>query len=430
MVLHLDLTTNKVSTLSLPRDLFVPNARTTGANKIDAALAQGPSQLVVAVQDDFGIPINHYIELNFDTFASVVNVLGGINMYFPMQIFDAYSQLNIRQTGCIHLNGYRALQVVRARHLQIRFPGEGFAHKYWTQEALSDLARIRRDHEFLKVLASAMKARGIANPITDQRLATAVAPYLTVDSGFSTTHMLRLVEHFHSVSGTGVAQLTVPVVLVETGSYLYKGYSYGDVEFPIEPGISSVIDRFLGLPPSTNTINGKALPRDSTITVSIVNGTKVPSEGHAVAPNLARHGFKISPVAAETPWGKRTETVVYHRSNSPASLGEAQAVLHTLSGPAVMAIGHVIKGSQITVVTGTDLGVMPVPSTHRATTTTLPRHHHATSSTTTTRPVTQITVADPNAVQHDTLLSAPTPVTQALQQWDPRSCGPNNTPGP
>ena len=55
-------------------------------------------------------------------------MLGGITMYFPMPVFDAYSGLNVRTTGCIHLNGYRALQVVRARHLQIQPKGDGFSH--------------------------------------------------------------------------------------------------------------------------------------------------------------------------------------------------------------------------------------------------------------------------------------------------------------
>ena len=55
-------------------------------------------------------------------------MLGGISMYFPMPVFDAYSQLNVRTTGCIHLGGYRALQVVRARHLQYQPKGVGFSH--------------------------------------------------------------------------------------------------------------------------------------------------------------------------------------------------------------------------------------------------------------------------------------------------------------
>ncbi len=97
LILHLNPSKRTVSVLSIPRDLFVPNARATGANKIDAALYEGPSQLVAAIEEDFGIPIQHYVELNFDTFANVVDTLGGVSMYFPEPVFDAYSGLDIRR---------------------------------------------------------------------------------------------------------------------------------------------------------------------------------------------------------------------------------------------------------------------------------------------------------------------------------------------
>jgi len=432
MILHLNLTTNQVSILSLPRDLFVPNARNDGANKIDAALYDGPQQLVAAIQEDFAIPINHYVELNFDTFADVVNVLGGIKMYFPMEVFDAYSGLYVRHPGCIQLDGTRALQVVRARHLQIRYPGDSQDYRLWPQEALSDLARIRRDHEFLKVLADAVKAKGIANPITDQRLVTAVARYLTVDQGLNAGALLSLAEHFHGVSVSSVPELTVPVVLVETGSngYLYQGYYYGDVEFPIDPGVTQTIDRFLDLGPGINTMDGKPLPKSSSFTVSVVDGSGIPNEAHVVAAGLRRRGFLIHGIGSATPFGVREETVVYHANNSPASLAAAQAVLHTIEGPAVMALGRTTAGALVTVLTGSDVSVLAPPRTTTATTTTLKRKHHGTPTTTTTRPVTQITVVDPAAVKHDTELSAPTDVTQALQPWDPRSCTPSGGEGP
>ena len=101
MILHLNPATNPLSILSIPRDLFVPNARSDGANKIDAALFQGPDQLIDAIEEDFGIPIQHFVELNFDSFINVVNALGGIKMYFPEPVYDAYSGLNIQTTGCI-----------------------------------------------------------------------------------------------------------------------------------------------------------------------------------------------------------------------------------------------------------------------------------------------------------------------------------------
>ena len=435
MILHLDLTTQRVSILSIPRDLFVPNARTTGANKIDAALYDGPSQLVAAVQEDFGIPINHYIELNFDTFASVVNVLGGINMYFPMEIFDAYSGLNIRHTGCQHLNGYQALQVVRARHLQIRYAGLGQNHATWPQEALSDLARIRRDHEFLKVLATAVKAKGISNPITDQRLATAIAPYLTVDSSFTTGNMLSLAQHFANISVNNVLELTMPVVLLQTGSYLYQGYYYGDVEFPIQPGVNSTIDKFLGLNSSTNTMNGRPLPKAHSITVSVVNGTGIANQAATVAAGLSAHGYRIDGLSTSPPVGTRSETVIYHATNSAAAIGAAQSVMRNLEGPAVMALGPTTNGALVTVLTGSDLATAPVTThssatTLKPTTTTRLAKKNSGSPTTSSSLVTTVTVVDPAAVKADSSLSPPSAVSQPLQPWDPRSCGPNNTPGP
>ncbi|MFZ0664486.1 MAG: LCP family protein, partial [Acidimicrobiales bacterium] len=64
MILHLNPNVPSASIISIPRDLFIPNARTDGANRINAGLADGPSQLVAAIEEDFGIPIQHYVELN------------------------------------------------------------------------------------------------------------------------------------------------------------------------------------------------------------------------------------------------------------------------------------------------------------------------------------------------------------------------------
>ena len=165
MILHLNPANSTLSILSIPRDLFVPNARSDGANKIDAALYQGPDQLIAAIEEDFGIPIQHFVELNFDSFINVVNALGGIKMYFPEPVYDAYSGLNIQTTGCISLNGTQALQVVRARHLQYKGPGVTTDDPaYWPQEAQSDLARIRRDHEFLPRPRHCGEGEGLEQP--------------------------------------------------------------------------------------------------------------------------------------------------------------------------------------------------------------------------------------------------------------------------
>ena len=274
MILHLDPATKKAAILSIPRDLFVPNARASGANKIDAALVEGPQQLVNAIEEDFGIPIHHYVELNFDSFQGVVNALGGIKMYFPEPVFDAYSGLNVPTPGCRKLNGFQALAVVRARHLVYKGPGVKSTNpRNWPQDPQSDLSRIRRDHEFLRVLANAVSMRGLGNPVTDNDLLSSVAPQLQVDSALSLSQMFGLVLTFHGVNATTTPQQTLPVIVLSSLSYLYHGFDYGNVELTSQPNDLQAISSFLGVGANRDTMTGKPLPAPGSVSVSVLNGT-------------------------------------------------------------------------------------------------------------------------------------------------------------
>ena len=422
MILHLNPANRTVSILSIPRDLFVPNARSDGANKIDAALYQGPDRLIAAIEEDLGIPIQHFVELNFDSFINVVQALGGIKMYFPEPVYDAYSGLNIQTTGCLSLNGTQALQVVRARHLQYKGPGVTTDDpKYWPQEAQSDIARIRRDHEFLRVLAAAVKAKGLSNPITDQQLVSGVAGQLTVDSGFSASAMIDLVLGYHNVDVNSAPQLTVPVAVDQFGDYVYEGGSYGDIEFPAQPQDHNAVDQFLGLTSNKqDTYSGGTLPSPSTVTVSVLNGSGAPNQATTTAQSLQALGFHIGTIGDSAPVGREAETVVYYAAKTPAQLAAAQAVANSLSGAVIMGMDptQVKPGSQVTVVTGTDFTVAVPPATS---TTTL--------SGTTASSTTTTTSGNSGNTGNSSAFQAPTAAVEALQPWDPRSCTPSGGEG-
>jgi len=423
MILHLNPANNTLSILSIPRDLFVPNARSDGANKIDAALYQGPDQLIAAIEEDFGIPIQHFVELNFDSFMNVVNALGGIHMYFPEPIFDSYSGLDIQRTGCIGLNGTSALEVVRARHLQYKPPGVTTTDPYyWPSEAESDLARIRRDHEFLRVLAAAVKAKGLGNPLTDQSIVSSVVGDLTVDSGLSLSDMVSLVLTYHGVDVNSAPQLTVPVQVDQFGSYTYKGGSYGNIEFPSEPQDHAAVDQFLGLKPTEDTYSGGPLPSPSSITVSVMNGSGATNQATDTAASLKALGFNIGTIGDSTPVGQEAETVVYYSSKTHANLAAAQAVANSLSGAVLMADdpAQVQPGSQITVVTGTQFSVNPPP-----TPVTPPSAAGSTGAAATTTPTSAASSSSSSG-----LFQPPTTTTQPLAPWDPRSCTAKGGEGP
>ena len=419
MILHLDPTARRVSILSIPRDTFIPNARKGGANKIDAALAEGPTQLVTAIQEDFGIPIQHFVELNFDTFAGVVDALGGVNMYFPKRLHDAYSQLKQYHIGCNHLDGMAALTVVRARHLQYQ-PKDSYGPNVanWPQEAQSDLARIRRNHEFLRVLASAVSAKGIGNPITDAKLISAVAPQLTVDKGLSNSHMLDLVSTYHGINSQTAPQYTLPVMSSNSYSYLYKGYDYGNVAFPdLSPDLET-IQAFLGVNASTNTLTGKALPPPSAVTVSVMNGSGASGQATSTASSLQALGYKIGTVGDTPAVGPVAETLVAYNAKDPATLAAAQRVLRSVSGQAILAY-EPTNPAAVTLVTGTHFAIAAPPA-KVTTTTTSPS---AKGTTTTSTPPTTTTTTVPGF--------APTAAaTSALEYWDPRSCTASGGMGP
>jgi polyisoprenyl-teichoic acid--peptidoglycan teichoic acid transferase len=416
MILHVDTRHDRLALLSIPRDLFVLNARSgDSAGKIDAGLFEGLTQVVAAIEEDFGIPIQHAVSLNFDQFANVVDALGGINMSFPMSVFDQESGLNVQAAACVHLNGTQALEVVRARHLQYDAAGNNADDPFsWPQEAQSDLARIRRDHEFLRVLASAVAKRGLGNPISDLSLINSLKGDLTFDQSWSVTDMADLVLDFHSVDINAVPQLTLPVAEVTDpdgadGDLIFEGSSYGEVEFPAQAQDQNAIDQVLGIGPTIDSLTGKPLPVPSSVTVSVMTGTGSANQAADTATALAALGFHTVGVGDTTPTGDVAETVVYYGSRAPAVEAAAEAVARSMTGSVTMAYdpSQVADGAEVTVVTGSQFAVnAPAPATGGATSPT---------TTTTTAP----SVA---------AIAAPSPTMSNLQPWDPRACAAGATP--
>lgn len=434
MILHADPAHHRLALLSIPRDLFVPNARSTGPYKIDAGLYQGLSQVVASIEEDFGIPIQHAVSLNFDQFANIVDALGGINMSFPVSVFDwgptgggvngdqpVSSGLNQRAAACVHLNGTQALQVVRARHLRYETdqsnPNDAYS---WQPESESDLARIRRDHEFLRVLASAVAKHGLGNPISDLDLINSVKADLTFDQSWSVSDMTNLVLAFHSVDINSVPQLTLPVQVVGE-SLTYEGSSYGDVEFPAEAQDVAAIDDLLGINSTTDSMTGRTLPTPGSVAVSVLNGTGVANQAADTAAALGALGFHVVGAGDTATVGNISETYVYYGSHGAASEAAAESVARSISGAVVMGFdpAKVVAGSQVTVVTGSQFAVNPPAPSNPAPSTSSPSTRSTTTST------TSVPTASGSAAGE---IAAPNPPATNLEPWDPRACAPGARP--
>jgi LCP family protein required for cell wall assembly len=441
MILHADPAHHRLALLSIPRDLFVPNARIAGSNKIDAGLYQGLSQVVASIEEDLGIPIQHAVSLDFDQFANIVQALGGINMSFPDAIFDwaptgggpdgtqpVSSGLNQKKAACVHLDGTQALQVVRARHLRYETAQSNPDDPYsWQPEAESDLARIRRDHEFLRVLATAVAKQGLGNPISDVNLINSLKADLTFDQTWPVSDMVNLVVDFHSTDINSVPQLTLPVQVVsdpETGGGLvYQGANYGDVEFPAEAQDLAATEQLLGIGAQTDSMTGKPLPSPASVSVSVVNGTGVYNQATDTGTALTALGYHVVGLGDSSPVGDVSETYVYYGSRDTGSEAAAESVARSMSGAVIMAYdpGAVTDGAEVTVLTGSQFAVNP-PATPTPTSTTGSTPATAPSTTTSTTSVPPASGAAAGAI------SAPNSDVTGLEPWDPRACAPGAVP--
>ena len=338
-------------------------------------------------------------------------------MSFPISVFDADSGLNVQTSTCVHLNGPQALQVVRARHLQYKTSqSTPYVSSSWPREVQSDLARIQRDHEFLRVLATAVAKQGLGNPVTDLSLVNSLKADFTFDQSWPVSDMVNLVLAFHSVSIDSVPQLTLPVAEVtdpdgQYGDLTYQGSSYGEVEFPSQSQDQATIQQVLGIGPTIDSMTGNPLPAPSSVEVSVENGSGAYNQATDTATSLAALGFHTVGEGDTTPTGDIVETAVYYGSHSPTAVAAAEAVARSMSGSVIMGYdpAQVSDGAQVTVVTGTQFAVNApsAPATAPA----------ARGSATTGPPAT------PAAS-----ITSPSTATSKLQLWDPRSCPAGSTP--
>ncbi len=396
MILHLDPATGGASLLSIPRDLFVPlppHSMAGSVGKIDAALNDGPNNLINAITNDLGIPINHYVEVNFDGFQRTIDAIGGIKMSFPTPLRDTLSSLRITQTGCQQLSGATALAVVRARHLQY------FAGGRWQDDPQSDLARIRRDHTFLRIFVNTAKAQ-VSNPLRLNALAGGLLNQVTVDSGLNVNTLLTLFRHFRHLNPDTVAETTLPITVVP--NYHYGVGAYGDVDMPVEPLDHQVIAAWAGQSP--------VLPSPSSIAIQVTNisGT---ARSASIARQLAGLGYRISGTSSRFSPASVTETVIrYH----PGSTGQALAVLHNLAGAIMLDPDPAVADGTIALDVGSVIAVTAAPASPVASTAT----SQPSATPTTTAPSPPTTAPSIPTAEGQ----APSSALDQPQPFDPTAC--------
>jgi LCP family protein required for cell wall assembly len=354
MVLRIDPSKGSAELLSFPRDLWIPIYGTGGNQRINTAYSTGPQRLIDTIEQDFGIPINHYVEVNFESFRDVVNAIGGVPMYFSTRMRDYNSGLDIEKTGCVKLNGDQALSFARSRHLEYYDTQLG----EWQSDPTADLGRITRQQIFIRTVIgrAESKARGL-NILATNDLVHSVVKNLKVDSSFSFTDMLGLLADYRAFDANNLKTYTLPVTPFVTAG----GADVLNLE---TAQAQPTLDLFRGKHASST----KVLPKD--VTVAVENGGGVTGEAARSAAKLRAYGFKVSSTGNAT---DQSSTTIYYGSSA---LPQASELNKYVATGAVLSEDPSLGANEVRLVIGSDFqGIQ-----HR----TAPASSSSTGSTTTT----------------------------------------------
>jgi LCP family protein required for cell wall assembly len=222
LLVHLDPTHTHATVLSIPRDLFAyepackerkyigtgtwPVQSYPPGAIIDGALnIGGPTCAVATVEDLTGIKLDHFVEFNFNSFRTMVDTIGGVEVCVPpgRGYHDHYSHLNLSPGK--HLLMYnQALAYVRTRH------GVGSG-----ANAGGDLPRIQLQQAFISSVVQKVQSNGLLSNLPAlYGVAKTATKALTVDDGLgSVTSLLHLAQSLAHLRSRDVSLITLPTTM-------------------------------------------------------------------------------------------------------------------------------------------------------------------------------------------------------------------------
>jgi LCP family protein required for cell wall assembly len=311
--------------LSLPRDLLV-DIPGHGTNRINAAYSFGGAPLMVrTVREITGLPIHHYVEIDFVGFRSIVDQVGGVTIEFPYQARDTKSGLEV-PAGRVLLDGEQALAYARSRHYQEYRDGR------WVSVDASDIGRTARQQQLVLAILSAVKRP--ATLTETGGVVSSFARHLTVDSTLIESSLVQLAFQMKGIAAEKIETATLPTYVDS-----YNGMSIVRQE---DPAAESMLSAFANGAPMELIASAPAK-------LQVLNGNGISGSAGKWSEVLQEKGFQILGVGDAERTDFATTTIIVR----PGMLVTGQQIVDALGFGEVSA-GSVDASYDAIVIVGLD----------------------------------------------------------------------------
>ena len=215
--------TKQVIMTSFLRDLYV-QIPGQGANRINAAYADGGMELLdKTLEENFGLYIDGNVEVDFDRFAEIIDLLGGVEIELRQDEADFINEEtgSALSAGTQLLAGEQALMYARIRKLDID----------------GDFSRTGRQRKVMSALLSAYRGSGTGTMLS---LLKQVLPMLETDMGNVELLMLA-VELAPMLSDAEIVSQYVPAA----GTYTDEMINGMSVLVPDTQAVRTMLEKTL-----------------------------------------------------------------------------------------------------------------------------------------------------------------------------------------
>ncbi|KKR04881.1 MAG: hypothetical protein UT32_C0025G0015 [Parcubacteria group bacterium GW2011_GWC2_39_14] len=310
MIASIKQSTGEVALISIPRDLAVPIpghswAKVNGANAYGEQKDPGNGAELTRdiLEDVLDQKIDYYVRVDFEGFKTLIDELGGINIYVERDFVDntyptgengEVTTLEFKK-GWENMNSERALEFARSRHGN---NGEG-----------SDFARAARQQKILMAVRKKIFSLGILkSPSKISAIAESLDKNISTD--LSAWEMLALGKMVLSLKVDDIK----PLVLDDSPQGLLTSTFGVDGAYLLIPKqndwskIRSAIDNIFEQS-TEETPQTASAPKDP-LRIEIQNGTEIAGLAAQAADLIEREGYTVTKIGNATERG-RTRTVIY-----------------------------------------------------------------------------------------------------------------------